>query len=94
MKALVFNKTIAPGVQFIAYRTVSDIWTQGHWLPGHSEGSVELRHEQNINKFDFSDASFANVFANCFKAKLPAEIEFCFVCAEYLVSGLKVDIAV
>jgi len=49
MKALVFNKTFTPGGQFIAYRTVSDIWAQGQWLSGHSVGSVELRHEQIKN---------------------------------------------
>lgn len=42
-----FDKTITPGGQFIAYRTVNDIWAQGQWLSGHSVGSVELRHEQN-----------------------------------------------
>ena len=47
MKSVVFNKTIAPGGQYIAYRTVSDIWAQGQWLSGHLAGSVELRHEQN-----------------------------------------------
>ena len=47
MKAVVFNKTIAPVGQYIAYRTVSDIWAQGQWLSGHLAGSVELRHEQN-----------------------------------------------
>jgi hypothetical protein len=48
MKAVVFDKTIiTPGGQFIAYRTVYDIWAQGQWLSGYSVGSVELRHQQN-----------------------------------------------
>lgn len=90
MKAVVFDKTIiTPGGQFIAYRTVYDIWAQGQWLSGHSVGSVELRHEQNTTNSisDFSEAykrkwSFANVFVNCFKAKSSIETEFSVVCAE------------
>jgi hypothetical protein len=46
MKAVVFNKTITPGGQFVAYRAVSDIWVQGQWLSGHLLGSVELRQNK------------------------------------------------
>jgi len=65
---------------------------------GRFSGTETPTEHTCIHKFDFSEAykrkwSFANVFVNCFKAKLPIEIEieFCVVYAEYLVSGLNDD---
>jgi len=66
---------------------------------GRFSGIETWTDKKQLHKFDFSGAykrkwSFANVFVNCFEENFPTEIEFCFLCAEYLVSGLKYDITV
>jgi hypothetical protein len=93
MKAVVFNKTLhqVDGLSVIVLRATSGHKVNG--CVGTRLDSVELIQEQNTTNsisltfLRWTNGSEVNVFMNCFKAKLPNEIEFCVLCAKYLVSG-------